>query len=370
LSVEHGAHALLFIKRAVANETAARSTESLIESVQSSTPISRGNYINGLLGNDLKQNFMWDTLVGILYILGSEPFFGLQNPGIGGTAWILLNFSCNAIKIMFEYASKPKSRPFSFQKRSYMGLPFSLSPEQVERYARIICEWMAVRRHYDLFLWLQGEIQHYLPHEILLAAWGDFHSNIIRHDIVSALIGVRTQYSDVTSLSPLLQGLYNRWVELGRAPYELSVGETGLLLEERALQCPLGLASQGMQSILIHGISDKRGQHDCLYVIFGSRKKFASSSFSAFNILLPFLDSALGKIDPLPFHDQHGQPLSKPRGTGLSRRETEIMNWIKEGKTTSEIAAILGTSTFTVTSHLRNLFKKLAATPLSGSASH
>jgi transcriptional regulator EpsA len=276
-----------------------------------------------------------------------------------------------AIKIVFDYPSKLKSRAFSFEKRSYMGLSFSLSPEQVERYARIICEWMAVRRHYDLFLWLQGEIQHYLPHEIMLAAWGDFRSNIIHHDIVSALIGVRTQHSDVTSLSPLLQGLYNRWVELGRVPYELSVGETGLLLEQRALQCPLGLASQGMQSILIHGISDKRGQHDCLYVIFGSRKKFASSSFSAFNILLPFLDSALGKIEPLPFHDQHGQPLSNPRGTALSRRETEIMNWIKEGKTTSEIAAILGTSTFTVTSHLRNLFKKLAAaTPLSGSASH
>jgi transcriptional regulator EpsA len=241
-----------------------------------------------------------------------------------------------------------------------MGLPFSLSTEQVERYARIICEWMAVRRHYDLFLWLQGEIQHYLPHEIMLAAWGDFHSNLIRHDIVSALIGVRTQHSDVTSLSPLLQGLFNRWIELGRIPYELSVGETGFLLEERALQCPLGLASQGMQSILIHGIRDQRGQHDCLYVIFGSGKKFATSSFSAFNILLPFLDSALGKIDPLPVHDQPGQPLSNSRNSRMTRREIEIMNWIKEGKTTSEIAAILGIDTFTVTTHLRSLFRKLA----------
>ncbi|WON74706.1 XrtB/PEP-CTERM-associated transcriptional regulator EpsA [Nitrosospira sp. Is2] len=252
-----------------------------------------------------------------------------------------------------------------------MGLPFSLSAEQVERYGRIIREWMAVRRHYDLFLWLQGEIQHYLPHEIMLAAWGDFHSNLIRHDIVSALIGVRTQHSDVSSLSPLLQGLFNRWIELGRRPYELSVGETGFLLEDRALQCPLGVASQGMQSILIHGISDKRGQHDCLYIIFGSGKKFATSSFSAFNILLPFLDSALGKIDPLPLHAQLGQSFSSPGNNQLTRRETEIINWIKEGKTTSEIAAILGISTFTVTDHLRSIFKKLASyTPLSGDVRH
>jgi transcriptional regulator EpsA len=242
-----------------------------------------------------------------------------------------------------------------------MGLSFSLPAEQVERYTRIIREWIAVRRHYDLFLWLQGEIQEYLPHEIMLAAWGDFHTNLIRHDIVSALIGVRTQHSDVNSLSPLLQGLFNRWIELGRRPYELSAGETGFLLEERALQCPLGVASEGMQSILIHGMSDKRGQHDCLYVIFGSGKSFSTSSFGAFNILLPLLDSALGKIDPLPLPDQLGQPLSNREEHRLTRRETEIMSWIKEGKTTSEIAAILGISTFIVTNHLRSTFKKLAS---------
>jgi DNA-binding CsgD family transcriptional regulator len=126
-----------------------------------------------------------------------------------------------------------------------------------------------------------------------------------------------------------------------------------------------------MQSILIHGIRDKRGPHDCLYIIFGSGKKFATSSFNAFNILLPFLDSALGKIDPLPLHDQLGQSFSSPGNNQLTRRETEIINWIKEGKTTSEIAAILGISTFTVTDHLRSIFKKLAAyAPLSGDVTH
>jgi transcriptional regulator EpsA len=243
---------------------------------------------------------------------------------------------------------------------SDMSLSYSLSSEQVERYARIIREWMAVRRHYDLFLWLQGEIQHYLPHEIMLAAWGDFRSNLIHHDIVSALIGVRTEHSDVGSLSPLLEGLFNRWLESGRKPYELGAGETGFLLEDRALQCPLGIASQGMQSILIHGISDKRGQHDCLYVIFGSGKKFGTSSFNAFNILLPYLDSALGQIDPLPSHDPLSTAHISREDYRLTRRETEIMNWTKEGKTTSEIAGILGISTFTVKNHLRSIFKKLA----------
>ena len=99
-----------------------------------------------------------------------------------------------------------------------MVFSFSPSAEDAERYFQIIQEGMGVRRHYDFLIWLQGEIQHYLPHEIMLAAWGDFNSNLIRYDIVSALLGVRTDYANMESLSPLLQGLFNRWIELDKVP--------------------------------------------------------------------------------------------------------------------------------------------------------
>ena len=242
-----------------------------------------------------------------------------------------------------------------------MNLSFSLSAEHVGRYARIIQEWIAVRRHYDLFISLQGEIQHYLPHEIMLAAWGNFNSNLISHDIVSPLLGVRTEHSDVRSLSPLLQGLFNRWIELGKKPYTLGVGESGFLLEERGLQCSLGVALQGMQSILIHGVSDKRGQHDCLYMIFSSRKNIGICSMNAIKVMLPYLDAALGKIDPLPCDRQALLSLESGEDYGLSACEIEIMSWTKLGKTTSETAAILGIGTFMVKAHLRNIFKKLHA---------
>ena len=53
-----------------------------------------------------------------------------------------------------------------------MGFVSSFPPEHLQRYFRIIQEGLAVRRHVDLLKWLQGETQHYLPHEIMLAAWG------------------------------------------------------------------------------------------------------------------------------------------------------------------------------------------------------
>ena len=66
-----------------------------------------------------------------------------------------------------------------------MGFFPPFTDDHLQRYFRIIQEGTAVRRHFDLLKWLQGEVQHYLPHEILLAAWGDFGSNNVRYDIIS-----------------------------------------------------------------------------------------------------------------------------------------------------------------------------------------
>jgi DNA-binding CsgD family transcriptional regulator len=46
----------------------------------------------------------------------------------------------------------------------------------------------------------------------------------------------------------------------------------------------------------------------------------------------------------------------------LTRRESEVMSWLREGKTGHEIAIILGCATRTVEKHLANLYRKLGVT--------
>ena len=201
----------------------------------------------------------------------------------------------------------------------------------------------------------------------MIAAWGDFGLGLIHHDIVSTLPGVRTEHSDSASIAQLLCGLFNRWVGLGKVPYAVGVGEDGFLLNDSGLQCALGGALQGMRTSMVHGISDERGRHDCLYVTFSSEVKLSSSTSRAMEVLLPYLDTALRQVTHLPRQHRYAEspietPIAMPSTGelhGLTDREVEIMDWVRAGKTNSEIGSILDISSFTVKNHLQRIFKKL-----------
>lgn len=238
----------------------------------------------------------------------------------------------------------------------------SLSDDDLRQYSRLVRDSIGIRRHIDLLRWLQGDLQRFLAHEIMIAAWGDFARGLIYYDIVSRLPGVRTELADADTLTPLLHGLFDRWVELGKVPYALGTDESGFLLNDSLLGCALGEALQGMRSSLVHGISDERDRHDCLYIAFSSRATIDHAGRSAMEFLLPCLDTALRQMPHLPRQlraPAAGEPAKNGEDFGLSDREAEILHWVSIGKTNSEIGSILDISAFTVKNHLQRIFKKL-----------
>ncbi len=264
-----------------------------------------------------------------------------------------------------------RSRHNNNTDETFMSFPASLAAEDLNRCFQLMQEAVGVRRHFDLLMWLQGDMQRYLPHEIMVAAWGDFHLGLVYHDIVSALPGVRTEHANSETLNPLLKGLFERWVALGKKPYMLDAGESGFLMEDGGIKCALGGALKEMRSSIVHGISDERGRHDCLYVIFSAQPVLDTpSSKGALELLLPYIDTALRQIAHLP--RQHGGGTGEGADAaaaageaggsdeyGLSVREREIMDWVRKGKTNQEIGTILDISAFTVKNHLQRIFKKL-----------
>lgn len=238
-------------------------------------------------------------------------------------------------------------------------------PDALMRYHAVLAQSLTMQTHRDVLLWLQGDMQPYLAHDILLVAWGRFSTGEVQHDIVSAMNGVRTQRSNARALIPLLQRFHTRWDESGHSTFALSAGTSGFLLDRYSAPCALGTALQRMHSALVHGVKDLRGGPDCLYVAFSAADYFDARDCRSLDAVLPTLDNVLRRIAYLPqqghanrmAHDMRGgRPVMSDTLTG---RELEILGWIAMGKTNPEIGSILEISLFTVKNHIQRIFRKL-----------
>lgn len=248
-------------------------------------------------------------------------------------------------------------------------MPAAFDLSEVERIAlmRIIQQSLGVKRHIDIFLWLNGDFQQFLPHEILVAAWGDFSLGLIHFDVISALPGVRTENLVGTGMTAFVRKLFNGWVQFNCKSFVLETAD-GFKVGEDGVGCRPSAALAQMRTTLVHGIKDERGRHDCLYIVF-SRDRFADSirARRMMEMLSPYLDTSLRRIQHLPQQRPRVDPVLKlvpdipePLDTlGLSIREIEIMDWVRKGKTNQEIGMILNISVFTVKNHLQRVFRKL-----------
>jgi len=235
------------------------------------------------------------------------------------------------------------------------------SQEEQDRFLNVIQASPRVRRHFDLFCWLQGDLQFFLPHEILLAAWGDLTQGLMYVDVVSPLPGVRTEPMIERDFTPLVGKLFAQWRANRCTPLLLSSPD-GFGFDDARNDCALNRAFREMRSGVAHGIKDERGQHDCLYVIF-SKLEFAPPSAAKYmEVLLPHIDTALRQVVHLPEQlreESDDNSADYTEDFGLSERELEIMEWVRSGKTNYEIGLILQISAFTVKNHLQRVFRKL-----------
>jgi len=203
-------------------------------------------------------------------------------------------------------------------------------------------------------------MQQCLPHDILLAGWGDFQQGMVQHDVVSRLPGARSYAAGTDGLPFLLGKFHERWVAAERQPCRLDFSEFEYLLGQASLPGSFPGSLRGMRSVLIHGLQDERAQQECLYVFMSADDIPDQPCSTALRMLMPSVDAALRQMAPLP--QQRRPPAMRgpaEDASGLSERETQIMAWVAMGKTNSEIGAILNISGFTVKNHMQRIFQKL-----------
>lgn len=242
-----------------------------------------------------------------------------------------------------------------------MSLNRKLDTAEMVQFVDLLHESLKVRSHFEFLLWSQGNLQQFLPHDIMIAAWGDFSLGLVYLDIVSAIPGMRTAQVHNTNLVPLLKRLFSYWNEHSRAPFNLRM-EQGIFQESELEGSKLDGNFRHMKSALVHAIKDVRGRHDCIYVLMGSSTSTPASARAMLEALLPYIDSSLRQLDHLPEQMPRmavdAEPAEDDAGA-LSSRELEIMEWVRNGKTNLEIGMILDISAFTVKNHLQRIFRKL-----------
>lgn len=242
-----------------------------------------------------------------------------------------------------------------------MSFDRDLTNEERKTLLELIHESLRVNSHFELFIWLQGRLQLLMPHDILIAAWGDFSLGLIYFDISSSVPGLRTSDFSKQDLAPMLKKLFSFWSHNQRP---LTINNTNGLFQALELDHDVICSPiNDMRSVVIHGIKDTRGYNDSLYILMNPTSEISPSCY-IFEALLPYIDCALRRVEHLP--DQiaetptpNAADVQEEIDSVLTPRENEIMLWVKEGKTNGEIASILDISAFTVKNHLQRIFKKL-----------
>lgn len=238
-----------------------------------------------------------------------------------------------------------------------------LNNENYPSILRVMQASLSVQNHFQLLLWLQGELQELLPHEALISISGDFTTESLHYDIVSPLPGVRTEKLSQCSIHNFRNDFHSQWKRNNESPKSQSAAH-GFSTDDE--NCELNQAFRTMKHAAFHAISDARFKADHLYVLLRRETPFSASELSLLALLLPHIDSAVRKIEGLPeLHpDQMAsqQVVSQLMKAGLTPREIEILEWVRNGKTNIEIGMILDISAFTVKNHLQRIFKKINVT--------
>jgi transcriptional regulator EpsA len=241
---------------------------------------------------------------------------------------------------------------------------FQLTAEESARFLRIVSECGRIRRHSDIYRWLAGEVQYFLPHEILLSAWGDFEAWDLKLDLTSGVPGVRTAQLAHCRVDAFVRQAYARWIEAGRQPVLLKAADTGAL--QPACHCPIHTALRAMRSVLVHGMHDQRSGNESLFIALSCGSFTKGRSLlrfqSALEPLVAQIDAAFRKVPAFPLADVRKALQDGSNVLDLSVREREVLESVCRGRTNLEIAAALGISPFTVKNHVQRIFRKVGVT--------
>jgi transcriptional regulator EpsA len=224
----------------------------------------------------------------------------------------------------------------------------SLSPIELERLLITIESAQQVYRRYQYFLWSQGALQSFLPHEIFAVGYGRYGTPEFRCEIISRS-DLDSNETAKRAVEQLVRELADAWHGGGRVPLQFGTDDAA---------GPLGqsLVAHGLAPAMAHGVREFLGDTSGFFAFL--RMPEAPGRRHAYHaeILLPHLYLALHRTLTA---ERASNDRRRRYAVNLSRREIEVVACIRDGKTNQQIAAELELSPLTVKNHVQNILRKL-----------
>ncbi|WP_035372940.1 LuxR C-terminal-related transcriptional regulator, partial [Pseudoduganella violaceinigra] len=180
----------------------------------------------------------------------------------------------------------------------------------------------------ELFLWSQGALQTLLPHGVLLCVQLDEQGRPRKVECLSSTLLAPSLLCDPAQ-GPVPAWL-RQWQQGGGQPLALRAGELG-----HGLIHGSGALAAGGSAFALLGLPGAAGLREGWLL----------------QVLLPYLHLAAQRIASAAW--------VSPAGSAMSPRQTEILQWLREGKSNEEIGRLLGISALTVKNHLQRLYRQL-----------
>lgn len=244
-----------------------------------------------------------------------------------------------------------------------MSEPFAVSHDS-ECLLRIIETAAHVQRRPQFFVWSQGDLQRWLPHKVMLCGAYDLHARCMVFDVLNSITvsePVQALWRDVHG--PFLSWVQQAWLHNRRQPLRLSVNQMGHEAAQHLLM------AEGFQAFLVHGLC-RPGRPDdieSLFVLGSPGREVDGSVAQAMGWLMPYVhityqrvfsnEQEMGEREAGVAHPNQ----ANTKGMQITRREAELLHWVREGLSNQQIAEQLGISALTVKNHIQKILRKLGA---------
>ena len=233
-----------------------------------------------------------------------------------------------------------------------------LEAHERESLFHIIDNSLKITKRHHFFLWVQMELQHLLPHEILDCGLRGADGAISMHTFSATDDSPPEHFDHVT---PPKDGLISQmiaiWQKTGQ-PCLLDPEGNANPIDLRFLGQVNLLQVSGLRNIAAHGIPHINGSPLGFFCFSGLPDRLGARHRYLLEILVPHLYTAL--IRALATEKTVTRKIPA-RTVNLTTREKEVLSHMHEGLSNGAIAGLLKVSPLTVKNHVQKILYKLQA---------